>query len=213
MSERITPRMLDFLAAWFQGGGSNVKAAERLGTSPQIVRNLLLFFRHIEGAPSNMVLAMTHMEQIQFRDVVPVGEYKRLRMGLTPAEALARRRDRYQNEPEYREKVKAIARRGMRNHRARTAKYEALVEQQGERCAICGRGREIVMGPDQVTRRLSIDHDHATGATRGLLCTQCNAMLGHAADSPERLEAGAAYLRHHAVQHNVARSEVERESA
>lgn len=213
MSERVTPRMLDFLAAWFQSGGSNVKAAERLGTNSQIVRNTLMYLRRVEGAPSNMVLAMTHMEQIRFRDVVPVGEYERTKMGLTREESLARRRDRYQHDPEYRERVKRLSRNSMRNHRSRNLKYQALVERNGEQCEICGRPKQIVMGPDQVIRRLAIDHDHATGATRGLLCTQCNTMLGNAGDSPERLEAAAAYLRRHAAQHNRNVPEAERESA
>jgi hypothetical protein len=30
---------------------------------------------------------------------------------------------------------------------------------------------------------------------RGLLCTSCNRMIGHAGDNPESLEAAAAYLR------------------
>lgn len=208
-----TRRQLDYLAAWFQCGGSNVKAAEGLGTTSQNVRNTLLIFRHAEGAASNMVLAMSHMQEIQFRKVLRVGEYERPRAALTPAEALAKRRERYRTDGAYREKAKRLARQGMRNHRARTARYQALVELHGEQCGICGKPRQTVMGPDRVTRRLAIDHDHATGATRGLLCTQCNMMLGNAADSPERLEAGAAYLRRHAAQHKVSRTEAQRESA
>lgn len=46
-----------------------------------------------------------------------------------------------------------------------TADYDEMHESQGGVCAICGR-------TDQ--RRLSVDHDHVTGAIRGLLCTACN---------------------------------------
>lgn len=44
-------------------------------------------------------------------------------------------------------------------------------------------------------KKLVVDHDHATGLMRGLLCHHCNMMLGHALDNPARLELGAAYLR------------------
>lgn len=47
--------------------------------------------------------------------------------------------------------------------------YEALLEAQGGVCAICGN--------PPAKRRLSVDHDHATGKVRGLLCFRCNRAL------------------------------------
>ena len=46
--------------------------------------------------------------------------------------------------------------------------YAALLAAQDGRCAICRRP------PKEGGRRLSVDHDHATGAVRGLLCFRCN---------------------------------------
>lgn len=39
-----------------------------------------------------------------------------------------------------------------------------------------------------------VDHDHATGAVRGLLCSSCNLGIGNASDSPETLDTLALYL-------------------
>lgn len=64
--------------------------------------------------------------------------------------------------------------------------YRMLAEQDG-RCAICSR-------PEPTNRMFDVDHDHETGTVRGLLCTSCNRVLGHAGDSPERLRAAADYL-------------------
>jgi hypothetical protein len=46
-----------------------------------------------------------------------------------------------------------------------------MFEAQGGVCAICGEAR-----PE--ARTLHVDHDHATGAIRGLLCFRCNNALG-----------------------------------
>jgi hypothetical protein len=58
---------------------------------------------------------------------------------------------------------------------------------QGGACAIC-RKRQVV-------KRLAVDHDHKTGAPRGLLCQRCNHdLLGAAYDSVNILRSAVAYL-------------------
>jgi len=69
--------------------------------------------------------------------------------------------------------------------------YNRMLEEQGGGCAICG-------GQDPVKNRmLAVDHDHATGKVRALLCTACNIGLGNFDDSIERLEAAIEYLKCH----------------
>lgn len=63
---------------------------------------------------------------------------------------------------------------------------DALFAKQGFKCAICGCG--------DMKRRWELDHCHATGVVRGILCPGCNLMLGHAKDRPEILTAAAVYL-------------------
>lgn len=65
--------------------------------------------------------------------------------------------------------------------------YWALYEAQGGSCYIC----EIATGK---TKKLSVDHDHATGYVRGLLCTPCNKMLGLLRDDPDKAYRMADYL-------------------
>lgn len=67
--------------------------------------------------------------------------------------------------------------------------YEALYEAQGGVCYICQRATGKV-------RRLAVDHDHATGYVRGLLCKPCNSMLAHLRDDPVAFQRSARYLRY-----------------
>lgn len=62
--------------------------------------------------------------------------------------------------------------------------YDAMVEAQEHRCAICG----------QLTDGLVVDHCHTTGEVRGLLCDRCNVGLGCMGDNIERLMRAADYL-------------------
>lgn len=47
--------------------------------------------------------------------------------------------------------------------------YDRLLAAQGGHCALCPSVPK--------TRRLDVDHDHATGKVRGLLCHRCNRAL------------------------------------
>jgi Recombination endonuclease VII len=88
----------------------------------------------------------------------------------------------------YREKNKAaihfkgrLARYGISAHL-----FAALWEAQTGQCAIC----HAELHPE----KYRIDHDHQTGAVRGILCTSCNAGLGLLKDSVEVLMQAAQYL-------------------
>lgn len=68
--------------------------------------------------------------------------------------------------------------------------YRMLREQDGC-CAIC-RAREGRSKSGGV--RLHVDHDHATGTVRGLLCHACNCGIGYLADDPQRMHAAVRYI-------------------
>ena len=66
-----------------------------------------------------------------------------------------------------------------------------LLEQHGV-CAVCHQPETSIR--KGVVMQLSVDHDHADGHVRGLLCNNCNRMLGLAEDSQERLKQLLYYL-------------------
>lgn len=68
--------------------------------------------------------------------------------------------------------------------------YNVLLAQQGGRCAIC---KQIPV-PDSLKRTLVIDHCHATGTVRGLLCQRCNMGLGLFSDSVQKMSSAIGYL-------------------
>lgn len=63
---------------------------------------------------------------------------------------------------------------------------EAMLQAQQGCCDICHRPM----------RKPHIDHDHATGKVRSLLCPGCNIALGHV-ERPQWLQAAMRYLHRH----------------
>ena len=70
--------------------------------------------------------------------------------------------------------------------------FEAMVKAQGNRCLCCKTQFGLLKA-----HRPYVDHCHASGRVRGILCTGCNAVLGHAKDSPKVLRMCADYLEAH----------------
>lgn len=121
----------------------------------------------------------------------------------------ARRREQYATDVELRERLKKQASewhkanpqhkfaRRLRKFGLTVEAYEALLDAQGHRCAICRTDEPGGVG------RWHVDHDHGCcpgqrscgKCIRGLLCSECNLGLGKFRDDPERLCAALAYLR------------------
>lgn len=75
-------------------------------------------------------------------------------------------------------------RKGQPGYRLTSAEREMLLVRQNYACAVCGRD----------SRRLVVDHDHATGQVRGLLCHHCNVGLGWFGDDAVILERAFRYV-------------------
>jgi hypothetical protein len=84
-----------------------------------------------------------------------------------------RMRDYYRVKVAGTEQRQEVVRRGhfRRRYGITIEQYDQLLEAQGGGCALCG----VKENPDG--RRLCVDHDHETGAIRGLLCRLCNTAL------------------------------------
>jgi hypothetical protein len=65
--------------------------------------------------------------------------------------------------------------------------FERLLDSQGGRCAVCGGTGWGKKGPH-------LDHDHRTGAVRGIVCLSCNFAMGWIREDAQVAKNMAAYL-------------------
>jgi hypothetical protein len=70
---------------------------------------------------------------------------------------------------------------------------DTMLEVQGGLCAIC-----------KAAPAAHVDHDHATGRVRALLCFNCNGGLGQFKDNPAALHAAAYYVQFHTSRQEIA---------
>ena len=56
--------------------------------------------------------------------------------------------------------------------------YQSMFDNQGGVCKLCGMEETTKISKGDGVRSLAVDHDHNTGKVRGLLCHQCNVVLG-----------------------------------
>ena len=71
--------------------------------------------------------------------------------------------------------------------------YYELLEKQQNKCAICGC-KEYEKRWISSKLPFAIDHNHETNEVRGLLCDNCNVMIGHAHENTIILENAIKYL-------------------
>lgn len=95
-------------------------------------------------------------------------------------------RAEYRNRPERRRAMRDLYYR--RTYGMTADEVDALLAAQGGGCAICG---------DRPARAASmhLDHDHAGGRVRAILCLSCNQGLGKFRDDPAILLRAIVYLR------------------
>lgn len=94
---------------------------------------------------------------------------------------LAQERAYRANDPEAYRRTKLKHRYGLTFEQ-----HQAMYEAQGGICALCGERAAS-----------DVDHNHDTGAVRGLLCRACNLGLGMFKDTVEGLQRAIDYLKKH----------------
>lgn len=98
-----------------------------------------------------------------------------------------KRRTREQVAKAKRASAATHARHILKTYGITADEYNRIYEYQGGRCYLCRRARGT-------TRRLAVDHCHATGRVRGLLCKFCNRLLGFARDDVAYFRRAVEYL-------------------
>lgn len=103
------------------------------------------------------------------------------------AEAARQKAYREANKEAYAAKQKAYELK--RKYGLTIEQRDAMSEAQDNRCLCCNTKFGLLK-----KLRPSVDHCHATGRVRGILCNQCNTLLGKANDQPAILRTCARYL-------------------
>jgi hypothetical protein len=82
-----------------------------------------------------------------------------------------------------------------RYYKMSLSEYAEMYASQNGVCAICKKPETTEINGK--VKPLSVDHNHATGDNRGLLCHSCNHLLGHAMENYDTLLGSIAYLYGH----------------
>jgi hypothetical protein len=72
----------------------------------------------------------------------------------------------------------------LRRYGISKVEVEQMIKDQDGLCALCHNSME----------KPRVDHDHATGKVRGILCNHCNVGLGHFFDNTKYLQNAIHYL-------------------
>lgn len=73
--------------------------------------------------------------------------------------------------------------------------YNLMLKEQKYKCAICLCKENHVNHHTNEILHLTVDHCHLTGKVRGLLCRNCNLMIGNSKDSQKSLKNAIIYLK------------------
>jgi len=92
------------------------------------------------------------------------------------------------------ERLRLVNRRSKlkRNFGLSLEEYDRMLQAQANACAICGSTE--AGGRGGRAGSFHVDHCHATGRVRGLLCHSCNTGIGHLRDSIPLLQRAVVYL-------------------
>lgn len=100
--------------------------------------------------------------------------------------------DKIKDNMDFKEKRSA---KHLKRYGTTVEEYNLLLERQSMVCAICKKKETSVDKRTGLTKRLFVDHCHATNKIRGLLCQKCNFALGLFEDNLSSLSNAIEYLK------------------
>jgi hypothetical protein len=71
--------------------------------------------------------------------------------------------------------------------------YDLKLKKQNYSCGICG------LHQDDYHKSFSVDHNHSTGAVRGLLCNNCNSGIGFFMENLTVIKKAIKYLKEYKI--------------
>lgn len=69
--------------------------------------------------------------------------------------------------------------------------FKMLFEKQNKKCGCCESSTP------KGSHDWCLDHDHTNGKVRGVLCRECNTLLGYVGDTPDKLDATIQKILHY----------------
>ena len=114
----------------------------------------------------------------------------RNKYALNKESLLRRQREKYRQNTDYYRNIDL-----MKHYGITLQQYNDRLKNQNYVCAICKKPETVLNARSSRVKNLAVDHCHATGKIRGLLCTNCNRALGNLKDSFESANNLVAYLK------------------
>jgi hypothetical protein len=115
----------------------------------------------------------------------PVVSFQEVQRARRSIKSISRRQKEIEVTILLREREDRLANRLHEMYGLSMREYNRMVKEREGKCEICWKN----------PRRLVVDHCHDTGLVRGLVCDNCNSLLGFARDNISILESAILYLQ------------------
>lgn len=130
-----------------------------------------------------------YMKEYRIKNREKILEQRRAHYARNRDDLLARKREGYKPEKQRDKRLQA-------EYGITLEEYNTMLSNQGYKCFCCGVHQDDLKTTNNQhgTKRLVVDHCHASGAVRKLLCNRCNTVVGLVEEKIELLQAVERYL-------------------